>query len=56
VDSASTSQARLASGRWPEPGDDGTLQLSAEEFEVLIGSAKLTQKLRRQEVTGGKLF
>ena len=42
--------------RWPEPGDDGALQLTAEEFEVLIGSAKLTQKLRRQEVTVGKLF
>ena len=49
---------RLERGRfrWPEPGDGSPLQLSAEEFEVLIGSAKLTQKLRRQEVRTGKLF
>lgn len=49
---------RLERGRfrWPAPGDGSPLQLSAAEFEVLIGSAKLTQKLRRQEIAGGKLF
>jgi len=56
--------------RWPElptpkspaglsgdPGDgDSMMELSAEEFEVLISGAKLAQKLRRQEIKGGKLF
>ena len=42
--------------RWPEPSGDSTLQLTSEEFEVLISSARLTQKLRRPEITGGKLF
>ena len=49
---------RLERGRfrWPEPGDGKPLELTSEEFEVLIGSAKLTQKLRRQEIFHGKLF
>jgi len=49
---------RLERGRfrWPEPGSGEPLQLTGEEFEVLIGSAKLTQKLRRQEVRIGKFF
>ena len=42
--------------RWPESNNSGPLELSAQELEILIGSAKLTQKLRRQEITGGKLF
>jgi len=48
---------RLERGRfrWLELGNDGTLQLSAEEFEVLIGSAKLAQKLRGQDIKSGKL-
>ena len=29
---------------------------TSEEFEVLIGSARLTQKLRRQEIMGGQDF
>jgi len=47
---------RLERGRfrWPEPGDGRPLELTSEEFEVLIGSAKLTQKLRRQEIFHGK--
>jgi len=49
---------RLERGRfrWPEPEANGMMELSAEEFEVLISGAKLAQKLRRQEVKGGKLF
>lgn len=49
---------RLERGRfrWPEPDADGMMELSAEEFEVLISGAKLAQKLRRQEITGGKLY
>lgn len=49
---------RLERGRfrWPEAGAGEPLQLTSEEFEVLIGSAKLTQKLRRQEVRVGKFF
>jgi hypothetical protein len=62
---------RLERGRfrWPElppqkacglsgdPDDgDGMMELTAEEFEVLISGAKLAQKLRRKEINGGKLF
>ena len=49
---------RLERGRfrWPEPGDGKPLELTSEEFEVLIGSAKLTQKLRRQEIFHGKFY
>jgi len=43
---------RLEKGhfRWPEAGDDNRMTLSAEEFECLIGSAKLEKKLKRNEV------
>ena len=49
---------RLERGRfrWPEQGSDGMMELTSEEFEVLNGSAKLTQKLRRQEIRGGTFF
>ena len=49
---------RLERGRfrWPEPGNGAPLRLTSEEFEVLIGSAKLTQKLRRQEIVWGRTF
>jgi len=42
--------------RWPAVDDGKPMELTSEEFEVLIGSARLTQKLRRQEITSGKLF
>jgi transposase len=49
---------RLERGRfrWPEANNGELMPLSAEEFEVLIGSAKLIQKLRRQEIRSGRLF
>ena len=48
---------RLEKGhfRWPEQGDSRTMSLTAQELEVLIGSAKLTQKLKRKEIFGGAL-
>jgi transposase len=42
--------------RWPEPGGNATLELSSAELEVLIGSAKLAQKLQRQEVSHTRIF
>jgi len=36
--------------RWPEVGGDNKMTLTAEEFEWLIGSAKLEKKLKRNEV------
>ena len=36
--------------RWPNTGDDNKMTLTAEEFEWLIGSAKLEKKLKRNEV------
>jgi transposase len=49
---------RLERGRfrWPEPNDGGPLELSAAELETLICGAKLTQKLRRQEIAQARIF
>jgi len=44
---------RLERGRfqWPSPGEEKTMVLTEEEMEHLLGSPKLAQKLKRQEVT-----
>jgi transposase len=46
---------RLEKGRfkWAAIGEDGTLSLNREEFYHLIGSPKVVQKLKRQEVKTG---
>ena len=43
---------RLERGRfrWPDVGEDNKMQLTAEELNCLIGSAKLEKKLKRKEV------
>jgi transposase len=49
---------RLEHGRfrWPELGDGTPLQLTSGEFEMLLGSAKLAQKMRRQKVSRKAVF
>lgn len=48
---------RLEKGRfrWTGEGEDGTLNLNREEFYHLLGSPKVVQKLRRQEVKTASL-
>jgi transposase len=43
---------RLERGRfrWPEVGSEKTMVLSGDEFNCLIGSAKLEKKLKRKEI------
>lgn len=43
---------RLEKGRfrWPQPGSEATMTLSAEELHILLGGAKVEQKLKRREV------
>lgn len=43
---------RLEKGhfRWPQPGGESTMTLSAEELSILLGGAKVELKLRRNEV------
>lgn len=43
---------RLEKGhfRWPQPGSEATMTLSAEELHILLGGARVEQKLRRSEV------
>jgi len=45
---------RLEHGKfhWSGAEADGTIALSREELSCLIGSAKLTKKLARNEVSG----
>jgi transposase len=44
---------RLEKGRfkWPAAGKESTMTLSREEMEHLLGSTKLSLKLKREEVT-----
>lgn len=44
---------RLEKGRfkWPTPGEEKTMSLDRAEMEHLLGSPKLAQKLKRQEIT-----
>ena len=46
---------RLEKGhfQWPTASDERTMTLSQDEFEHLIGSTKVIQKIRRKEVKIG---
>jgi len=46
---------RLEQGRfqWPTVGDEKTMTLARDEFEHLVGSTKVMQKIRRKEVEIG---
>jgi transposase len=43
---------RLEKGhfRWPQPGDEATMLLDAQELGILLGGARVEQKLKRAEV------
>lgn len=43
---------RLEKGRfrWPEPDENQTMMLTAEELHILLGGAKIELKLKRKEV------
>jgi len=43
---------RLEKGRfrWPVAGDSDTMNLSGEELQLLLGSPRVMQKLKRQEI------
>lgn len=43
---------RLEKGRfrWPQAGESDTMTLSGEELQLLLGSPRVIQKLKRQEV------
>lgn len=43
---------RLEKGhfKWPLAGEEQTMMLTSEEMEYLLGSPRLTQKLKRQEI------
>jgi transposase len=44
---------RLEKGhfRWPAEGSDPTMSFTAEELQILLGGARVEQKLKRSEVT-----
>ena len=44
---------RLEKGhfRWPAVGEELTMALTGEELSILLGGAKIEQKLKRNEVT-----
>jgi len=44
---------RLEKGRfrWPASGEEATMTLTSEELNILLGSAKIELKFRRNEVT-----
>ena len=35
---------------WPAAGEEATMSLSVEELNILLGGAKIEQKLKRNEV------
>ena len=47
---------RLEKGhfRWPAAGEESTMSLSGEELNILLGGAKIEQKLKRNEVLTGR--
>ena len=49
---------RLEKGhfRWPQPGDEPTMTLSAEELSYLLGGVKVELKLKRNEVFERKIL
>lgn len=48
---------RLEKGRfrWPQPGEEPTMTLDNEELRILLGGARVEQKLKRSEVTERKI-
>ena len=48
---------RLEKGhiRWPDAGDEATMQLSGEELSVLLSGTKIDLKLKRNEVHERKI-
>jgi hypothetical protein len=42
--------------RWPQPGDEPTMILSAEELSYLLGGVKVELKLKRNEVFERKIL
>lgn len=48
---------RLEKGhfKWPAPGSDSTMTLSGEELSILLGGARVEQKLKRNEVFERKI-
>ena len=49
---------RLERGRfrWPAAGESQTMSLTCEELTLLLGSPRIIQKLKRQEVKTGPLI
>jgi transposase len=49
---------RLEKGRfrWPDTNGGDTMTLTGEELLLLLGSPKVIQKLRRQEVKTGRMI
>lgn len=43
---------RLEKGhfRWPQPGEEPTMALNNEELQILLGGARVEQKLKRKVV------
>ena len=48
---------RLEKGRfrWPASGEEETMPMTGEELNVLLGSPRIIQKIKRQEVKTGSL-
>jgi transposase len=48
---------RLEKGhfRWPSEGNEATMVLSTEELSILLGGARVEQKLRRNETDERKI-
>ena len=49
---------RLEKGRfrWTDANDGNTMTLTSEELHLLLGSPKVIQKIRRQEVRIGAII
>ncbi len=49
---------RLEKGRfhWPQVGEEPTMTLNNEELQILIGGARVEQKLKRKEVFERKII
>lgn len=48
---------RLEKGRfrWPQPGEEPTMVLNHEELQILLGGARVEQKLKRKELRERKI-
>ncbi|MDL2218654.1 transposase [Christensenellaceae bacterium OttesenSCG-928-M15] len=56
-DGLDTCPAGLRNGhfRWPQPGEEDTMVFSSEELHILLGGARVEQKLKRMEVVERKI-